>query len=202
VVPLLLLGILAGLFYPAFRHALEPPHATNCRSNAMQLGTALAMYVDDYDRRFPPHVQTVSGQAHTLPSRLGPYLKNDAVWNCPLASGERTYDRTPRDTTISYGYNLLGLERAGVGVRQGEVKDPEGTVAFAESTSYIVAPALLSIAAGAAPPFYPHPAGCTITWVDGHARWYLKPELESMPGQEKGKPLGDDIDAYPWWNRR
>jgi prepilin-type processing-associated H-X9-DG protein len=45
-------------------------------SNARQIGTALMMYVQDYDETFPPAGSGVADQ-------LGPYVRNREVFNSP-----------------------------------------------------------------------------------------------------------------------
>jgi prepilin-type processing-associated H-X9-DG protein len=76
---LLVAGILAALMFPVFSQARESARLASCQSNMKQLGTALAMYTQDYDERMPPK--------ETWQDNLFPYLKNSAVFNCPADRG-------------------------------------------------------------------------------------------------------------------
>src|SRR4051812_31316657 len=49
LVVIAIMAILAAILFPVFAKAREAARAASCRSNLKQLGTALAMYRDDYD---------------------------------------------------------------------------------------------------------------------------------------------------------
>ena len=48
-----ILGVLAALLLPAVNKARGLAHATTCRSNLRQMGTAASMYMDDHDDYIP-----------------------------------------------------------------------------------------------------------------------------------------------------
>ncbi len=49
LVVIAIITILAAILFPVFARARETARATTCRSNLKQIGTALALYRDDYD---------------------------------------------------------------------------------------------------------------------------------------------------------
>jgi prepilin-type N-terminal cleavage/methylation domain-containing protein/prepilin-type processing-associated H-X9-DG protein len=49
LVVIAIIAILAAILFPVFGRAREAARATQCRSNLRQLGTALAMYREDFD---------------------------------------------------------------------------------------------------------------------------------------------------------
>src|SRR5712691_1921266 len=53
LVVIAILAILAALLFPVFAQVREKARQTTCASNLRQIGTAFAMYVQDYDDRLP-----------------------------------------------------------------------------------------------------------------------------------------------------
>jgi prepilin-type N-terminal cleavage/methylation domain-containing protein/prepilin-type processing-associated H-X9-DG protein len=49
LVVIAIIAVLAGILFPVFARAREAARATQCRSNLKQIGTALALYREDYD---------------------------------------------------------------------------------------------------------------------------------------------------------
>ena len=86
------IAILAAIPFPVFAQAREKARQTQCLSNTKQLGTALAMYAQDYDEMM---VRTFVGtndcswnDARSLrwPLLLYPYTKNTAIHQCPSST--------------------------------------------------------------------------------------------------------------------
>lgn len=48
-----IIAILAAILFPVIARARETARKSNCTSNLRQIGTAIAMYVQDYDECFP-----------------------------------------------------------------------------------------------------------------------------------------------------
>src|SRR5688572_26419156 len=54
LVVIAIIAILAAILFPVFAQAREKARAATCLSNVKQIGTGIAMYVQDYDERFMP----------------------------------------------------------------------------------------------------------------------------------------------------
>ena len=68
--------LLMTLLLPTFLRARDSARGSSCRSNLQQIATALHLYAQDYNGRFPP-------SADTALMVLQPYTKNYAVLMCP-----------------------------------------------------------------------------------------------------------------------
>ncbi len=53
LVVIAIIAILAAILFPVFARAREKARQTSCLSNLKQIGTAMMMYVQDYDDTFP-----------------------------------------------------------------------------------------------------------------------------------------------------
>jgi len=203
------LPLSCAVLLPIFEAAKLSGPSTNCRSYLKQLGTALLMYEQDYDGRFPPAAYVEGTHSVTQPALLYPYVKNYDVWECPTdrknGIKNHTYDGTPNDTTVSYGYNGFGLAPGGRGLLESQVKQPGNTVTFVESASYLAVPPELVPALGGKPPEYRHHSGddpaINVGWVDGHVTMVKRGKLEEVLTREAEKSLGPGIDSFRYWNR-
>lgn len=96
IIALAVLAILAAVLLPALARAREAARRTVCTSNLHQIGTAMILYVQDYDEvfpacnfsdaktGFPPDVHfDASGKPIFMPVLLEPYVKNRQVFLCP-----------------------------------------------------------------------------------------------------------------------
>lgn len=74
LVVIAIIAILAAILFPVFAQAREKARAISCLSNERQVGTALMMYLQDYDEKYPqehpstgnPVSDDGSGQLETL----------------------------------------------------------------------------------------------------------------------------------------
>lgn len=97
-----IIAVLAALLFPVFARAREAGRASSCLSNMKQIGTALSLYLQDYDEtypmsRLPDATHSLGGCVSSLPFPTGhlegskfnwrrvtqPYIKNMAVLRCP-----------------------------------------------------------------------------------------------------------------------
>jgi prepilin-type N-terminal cleavage/methylation domain-containing protein/prepilin-type processing-associated H-X9-DG protein len=104
LVVIAIIAILAAILFPVFAQAREKARAATCQSNLKQCGTALMMYVQDYDESFPLYdfyggryggVYTQPAEARpgnpegrrgTWTTAVQPYVKNWRVFGCPSCS--------------------------------------------------------------------------------------------------------------------
>ncbi len=103
LVVIAIIAILAAILFPVFAQAREKARQAACMSNLKQVGTAFAMYEQDYDERLPdrrdlkttlpggykpwttwPKSDPRGGWAALV---MQPYLKNYQIWSCPSITG-------------------------------------------------------------------------------------------------------------------
>ena len=53
LVVIAIIAVLAAILFPVFAQAREKARAISCLSNGRQIGTALFMYIQDYDEKYP-----------------------------------------------------------------------------------------------------------------------------------------------------
>jgi prepilin-type N-terminal cleavage/methylation domain-containing protein/prepilin-type processing-associated H-X9-DG protein len=97
LVVIAIIAILAAILFPVFAQAREAARKTTCISNLKQTGSALMMYVQDYDETLCAVTWSDSCRANaaTAPSdaaydglpgwpiALQPYAKNYGMYSCP-----------------------------------------------------------------------------------------------------------------------
>ncbi|HZP82048.1 MAG TPA: DUF1559 domain-containing protein [Chthonomonadaceae bacterium] len=80
LVVIAIIAILAAILFPVFAQAREKARAITCLSNQKQIGTGLAMYVQDYDERFPIadyfNDPGTWADQHEWPDVVYPYIKD------------------------------------------------------------------------------------------------------------------------------
>lgn len=143
LVVIAIIAILAAILFPVFARARERARLATCISNSKQLGLGAMMYVQDYDEVFPiampiftspgqvNHVggnwvavpggltgcHTRLGQHPVLPDVIGPYVKNEGIFQCPTLAvpvRRNAQGDACEDYTGSYGYRCYdGLMRPG-----------------------------------------------------------------------------------------
>lgn len=132
LVVIAIIAILAAILFPVFARAREAARATQCKSNLKQIGTAFAMYRQDFDETMPNNnfstnadtsclaETTRTGYRGTISNSVQPYIKNSGVFQCPsdsqkasnLADGFGvcgTPIPTDRVYILSYCYNYMGV---------------------------------------------------------------------------------------------
>ena len=96
LVVIAIIAILAAILLPVFAAARERARASSCASNLKQIGLACIQYSQDFDESMIPaynfDVELVGGSWVTIgpanfwPALCLPYVKSQAVFNCPDSS--------------------------------------------------------------------------------------------------------------------
>ncbi|MBQ0106135.1 MAG: DUF1559 domain-containing protein [Armatimonadetes bacterium] len=114
LVVIAIIAILAAILFPVFAQAREKARQTSCLSNCKQIGTALQLYVDDYEETFPwvfdNNIANAGNPANaaanpvpcnkfvtnpdwnsryywvTWMDEIFPYVKNIKMFECPSAT--------------------------------------------------------------------------------------------------------------------
>lgn len=110
LVVIAIIAILAAILFPVFAQAREKARGISCLSNMKQVGTALIMYTQDYDERFPTHGIYVFERGTGWSSKIAPYIKNLSVFWCNSDTGPSAgYDRVSgwAGPMVSYASNSL-----------------------------------------------------------------------------------------------
>src|SRR5215213_9520211 len=103
LVVIAIIAILAAILFPVFAQAREKARQTSCSSNLKQIGTALAMYTQDYDERLPDRRDLKTAlpggyqpwstwppsdpRAGWAAITLEAYVRNRAIWACSSVAG-------------------------------------------------------------------------------------------------------------------
>ncbi len=120
LVVIAIIAILAAILFPVFAQAREQARKISCVSNEKQIGTALAMYAQDYDET---KVYSQVWTSFTYPDLNGssfsgllqPYVKNRPLFLCPDIKRPRPVgkdndykvpDDGVRHTSTDYAMNL------------------------------------------------------------------------------------------------
>jgi prepilin-type N-terminal cleavage/methylation domain-containing protein/prepilin-type processing-associated H-X9-DG protein len=110
LVVLAIIAVLTAILLPVLSTVREKGRSAVCQSNLRQIGTAITLYTQDYDR-YPrgldaadknlpqiwgsfPGADKIMAESPMLTAVLDPYVKNSALWNCPSDSGYDVDDHT------------------------------------------------------------------------------------------------------------
>jgi prepilin-type N-terminal cleavage/methylation domain-containing protein/prepilin-type processing-associated H-X9-DG protein len=146
LVVIAIIAILAAILFPVFAQAKEAAKKTQGLSNAKQIGTAMQLYVADYDDTTPsPHfipanANLPQGGTVDVYQMLHPYTKNMGIFWSPVWNEKRSScnnDNTPTgyfrpgaediNRCVGYGYNWGFGIWAGGGLVGFERSNPDGS---------------------------------------------------------------------------
>jgi len=181
LVVIAIIAILAAILFPVFAKAREKARTASCQSNLKQIGTAIAMYAQDYDGVYPLLYQDPGANGYTSSppdyrwfEAIEPYIKNAQVLVCPSVH------------TWSVGYAAQSAYWAEATEYQGpmgksdsSLADPSGTVLVVDSnSSSTVSGWCISWATAGSEPSPTsstwatrHADGLNVLWADGHVKW-------------------------------
>lgn len=122
VVCLCLILIVTAMLMPGFIRARGRARGASCSSNLAQIGSALLLYAQDHDGRFPADELTWSAE-------IQPYAKNTSIVGCPSEpDGTRKKFATSRKVTLPGGTEALPSSYQ---YRAGLANDDPSTTAIA-----------------------------------------------------------------------
>ncbi len=83
LVVIAIIAILAAILFPVFAQAREKARQASCLSNMKQIGTAIVLYIDDYDETDPKARSTAGVPNNCWEGEIYPYVKNVNMYYCP-----------------------------------------------------------------------------------------------------------------------
>lgn len=135
LVVIAIIAILAAILFPVFAQARAKARSISCLSNVRQVGTAFAMYVQDFDEVTP----SGRGGGWEWWTELYPYFKSTNLIYCPDRSDGKAYSQGsgtngyssgpfPMRHFVGYGYNWgpIGWRGGGLLERQQYVSGTSG----------------------------------------------------------------------------
>jgi prepilin-type N-terminal cleavage/methylation domain-containing protein/prepilin-type processing-associated H-X9-DG protein len=159
LVVIAIIAILAAILFPVFAQAREKARAITCLNNMKQQGTAMMMYVQDYDETYPQarsRHKDMGGPREnwanfTWREAIGPYIKNGTenidwlpgtaaedkvvatggVWECPnLSDPWKVYNA---DNFIVADPQMTGGTPTGYSKNVSEIPNPSGRIIIYEA---------------------------------------------------------------------
>ncbi len=193
LVVIAIIAILAAILFPVFAKAREKARAASCTSNLRQIGTALAMYLQDYDGLYVLKClnRSAADMSRYWYYLIMPYMKNEQILLCP----SRPWDKTKCDCTFgvarpkypsydmpcSWPGNSMGVVglHLGAGRAETDVAAPAETIYVSDlycsgnradpAGSWGIVTGMQNAAS------LRHNDGFNAAFVDGHVKWLKEP---------------------------
>ncbi len=124
-----------------------------CQTNLKQIALGIAQYVQDYDEKYPPAKHWIDN--------LQPYLKSEAIFNCPAL---------PKGARYGYAFNSKLFQKF-----EPSLGDTSKIVSLYETS------VLKRDAYGIGEnPAFRHQNGANYGFADGHVKWFPKTQVPSF----------------------
>lgn len=106
LVVIAIIALLAAILFPVFGRARENARRSTCASNLKQIGLGFIQYTQDYDERYPRHIDNgtniTPNNTLSYNTAIQPYLKSFQLFICPSAPISTTAGAIP-DTSPTTG---------------------------------------------------------------------------------------------------
>jgi len=158
LVVIAIIAILAAILFPVFAKVREKARQTACLSNLKQMSLAMIQYKEDYDEGAPQGSVNngwfmSDANDYKWMDAIYPYVKSEAVFDCPDDSVDPKYKFETTDQYGSYSLNMTNYYHIWCGsnggtngqppaseyyqvTRDAQVQDPSGTVLFLDGEYY------------------------------------------------------------------
>jgi prepilin-type N-terminal cleavage/methylation domain-containing protein/prepilin-type processing-associated H-X9-DG protein len=129
LVVIAIIAILAAILFPVFASAREKARQTTCVNNLKQYGTAMSMYLGDWDETLIPGYNGVIplGSNQGWINSMWTYNKTLELWHCPSSNENVPYTMGGGACSYPAGTRIWGEGSA------GDVKNPAAFILFAEA---------------------------------------------------------------------
>ncbi|MDD5599343.1 MAG: prepilin-type N-terminal cleavage/methylation domain-containing protein [Victivallaceae bacterium] len=203
LVVIAIIAILAAMLLPALSKAQEKAKSINCTANLKQIGSAVSMYIGDYDGWLPHSGDTtifIASQWKTWQELLLKYFNKEVtlyncthgIFRCPAQPDLKLYEPCTAygyefdGSYGGYGWNFKNLGwKQNDWVKLNQVSSPSKTIMVADTND--------STLLGTHRPCYlyyghnggtlqtdianRHGGGGNYLWVDGHVSWHSATEV-------------------------
>ena len=192
LVVIAIIAILAAILFPVFAKAREKARQSSCASNLKQLGTACAMYSQDYDGLYIPKCldRNASDMSRYWYYLAQPYIKNQQILKCPskpwsgnkcgCGAGEDRPNQPSYDMPCSGTGSMSSMGIRGGGRADSEIQAPAATIYFSDiycsattmdpARPDSVVPRMKNVTS------LRHNDGFNATYADGHTKWQREPK--------------------------
>ncbi|HEX7009850.1 MAG TPA: prepilin-type N-terminal cleavage/methylation domain-containing protein, partial [Phycisphaeraceae bacterium] len=158
-----IIALLISILLPALKSARESAQAISCGSNLKQLSLAFSLYLEDFDRVYPPRMwrtaqsppqwynpdpnmngtywfMLINGTIKPGPNRRYSLYGDGEMFHCP---SHEEFKWATSTNQLSYGYNYVGSGIGGPNFWSGlntvselDVEDTSGTLVLGDSIHY------------------------------------------------------------------
>jgi prepilin-type N-terminal cleavage/methylation domain-containing protein/prepilin-type processing-associated H-X9-DG protein len=164
-----IIAILSAILLPVFEQAKNKARYLSCFANHKQLGSAVMMYTQDYDGKFPMTANFSATPKTLWTQSLFPYLKNKGVFRCTQAKTD-TFLKQSSPTSL-YADSWENRNHASIGMNAQFSFDKAGKLGFKKAAEmrFIDSPAIFVMLADTVHvPMYPSDRSKTNNYRGGY----------------------------------
>lgn len=210
LVVIAIIAILGAILLPVFVQAKEQAKSVSCLSSQRQLAISVHLYLQDWDA-YPllnyrnNENPALSNTAIRWFNLLQPYVRGDALFECPAAPGVKG----GRNMALGYNYMFLGNTHMPTGhqfrsVSESTIAHPTQTIAFADSDG--VRREDVAAAGGAYVPYFhgfvidpPESNWLFTPPLDEDAGWCWKGQRCQLSQRHRGGANASFCDGHASW---